>query len=198
MNKFAETLENDVDALINRLVGGTQVTSPGADVSTSTQYYQLPVKQTKGGVNIDENNKPWVVGSFLPSQYINETHPSGHNGVDLKAPRGTSIYPIGPGEVISTAVQPKGGNTVKVSHEDGAVVSYYAHMDSVNVSVGDQVDFNTVLGQMGDSGNAKGRGAHLHYEVSVNGTKVDPQKIVGKQIGSLSKKALFISKLMME
>jgi len=197
MKKLAQMLESDVDSLIGKLLGG--VTLPSEETPTSggeqEEKYQLPVKHTKGGAEIDEKNKPWIVGTFIPGQYVNKMHPQGHNGVDLKAPRGTPIYPIASGEVIEARDYGKGGKTVKVSHEDGKVVSYYAHMDAVNVAPGQKVDQATVLGEMGDTGNAKGRGPHLHYEVSVNRNKVDPQSIVGKRVGSLSKKAEFIANI---
>ena len=194
--------KTEIDALISELLGESSPVSVPADESetetfeqfTQDQYYQLPVKHTQGGALIDDNNKPWIVGHFLPGQYINETHKGGHNGVDLKAPRGTPVYPIGPGVVINTSPNAKGGNVVRISHEDGKVKSYYAHLDSVDVSGGEEVSLSTVIGRMGDSGNAKGRGAHLHYEVFVDGTNVDPKSVTGKRVGSISKKAQFIKK----
>lgn len=195
MKKLAQILESDVDSLINKLLGDVSLPSSGAVSSGKEESYQLPVKHTKGGKEIDEKNKPWIVGTFIPGQYVNVTHPQGHNGVDLKAPRGTPIYPIASGEVIEAREYGKGGKTLKVSHEDGKVVSYYAHMDEVLVSPGQEVTQGTVIGRMGDTGNAKGRGAHLHYEVKVNNNRVDPQSITGKRVGSLSKKAEFIAKI---
>ncbi len=181
---------NEVDELITQLIGDSISSSDGsALVPGEAQKYQLPLRHTKGGKEINEENKPWIVGTFLPKQYINVTHPQGHEGVDLKAPRGSPIYPIGPGTVIEARNYGKGGITCKVSHEDGRVLSYYAHMDKRNVAPGAQVDLNTVIGVVGDTGNAKGRGAHLHYEVKVDGKKIDPQTIAGKVVGSLSKKA---------
>jgi murein DD-endopeptidase MepM/ murein hydrolase activator NlpD len=196
MKKLAQMLEYDIDSLINKLLGSVSIPSSDEPPATEQEeHYQLPVKHTKGGKEIDEENKPWVVGTFIPGQYVNKTHPAGHNGVDLKAPRGTPIYPIASGEVVEVREYGKGGKTLKTSHEDGKVVVYYAHLDSVNVSPGQAVTPSTVLGAMGDTGNAKGRGAHLHYEVSVNRKKVDPQGIVGKLVGSLSKKAAFIASI---
>lgn len=150
--------------------------------------YQLPVRVGQKGKNLDDGDEPWIVGKFYPGQYLNATHPGGHNGVDLKAPRGTPIYPIAPGKVILVADTPKGGKNIKISHEEGQVVSYYAHLDSINVSNGQEVKMTTVVGTVGDTGNAKGRGAHLHYEVKINGTHTDPLKINGKDVGSLAPK----------
>jgi len=200
MNKFAQILESDIDSLIYQLLGKA-VPSSSESVETDTEAnkidesYQLPVKHTKGGKDIDEDNKPWVVGTYLPGQYINVTHIQGHEGIDLKSDRGSPIYPIASGIVTEARDYPKGGKTVKVSHEDGKVVSYYAHMDVVHVSPGQEVTQSSVIGNMGDTGNAKGRGAHLHYEVKIEGKKIDPQSITGKRVGSLSKRAEFIANI---
>jgi tRNA nucleotidyltransferase/poly(A) polymerase len=202
MFKFGQD-SYDIDALINRLLGNTSISGSSSsgpvEPPSAAQYYQLPVRHTKGGAPIDEDNKPWVVGHFFPGKFLNKTHPHGHNGVDLKAPRNSPVYSIGPGTVIDTPVYPRtGGNTIRISHEDGKVKSYYAHLDSVNVKAGDKVELSTIIGRLGDTGNAKGRGAHLHYEVSVDGAKVDPKGLTGKLVGSLSKKAEFINNLVQE
>jgi murein DD-endopeptidase MepM/ murein hydrolase activator NlpD len=83
---------------------------------------------------------------------------------------------------------PKGGKNIKIAHEAEQVVSYYAHLNSISVSNGQEVSQSTVIGTVGDSGNAKGRGAHLHYEVKINGNHVDPLSITGKTVGSLAPK----------
>ena len=154
--------------------------------NTKILSYQLPVKIGQKGQNLDDGDKPWIVGRFYPGQYLNSTHPTGHNGIDLKAPKGTPIYPIAPGKVILVANTPKGGKNLKVAHEEGQVVSYYAHLDSISVSNGQEVHQQTILGTVGETGNAKGRGAHLHYEVKVNGNHIDPLGLTGKSVGSLT------------
>jgi murein DD-endopeptidase MepM/ murein hydrolase activator NlpD len=188
MKKFSE---QEVDQFISQLFGQPlSIPSESKPVSFKLSgSYQLPLKVGKNNVPIDDQNKPWIVGGFLPGQFVNERHKSGHEGVDLAAERNTPIYPIGPGKVTETMVYAKGGNTVKIEHEDGSVISYYAHMQSINVKVGQEVDNNTVIGLVGDSGNAKGTQPHVHYTVKVNGSLVDPMSIVGKPVGSLSKKA---------
>lgn len=195
MKKIADILESDIDELIGKLVGSVPITEEGKDKPEAgkAESYQLPVRHTKGGAEIDDENKPWIIGTFIPGRRINPRHPHGHNGVDLAAPRGTPIYPIASGVVSKVRTLPKGGLTVNVDHEEGRVSSYYAHLDAIKVNVGDKVGPNTILGDMGDTGNARGTHPHLHYEVRVDGKHVDPQSITGKRLGSLSKKADFIS-----
>lgn len=160
--------------------------------SQESGTYQIPVKIGKAGAPLDAGDQPWIVGTFLPNQFVNERHPQGHNGVDLRAPKGTPIYPIGPGTVVATKDYAKGGHTCNISHEDGKVSSYYAHMDKVLVSAGQKVESTTVIGLVGDTGNAKGL-AHLHFEISVEGKKIDPMSVINKPLGSLSKKASLVT-----
>lgn len=104
----------------------------------------------------------------------------GHNGADLRAPKGTPIYPIAPGKVSRTSVEggknTLGGNTVSIDHPNG-YSSYYAHLNSLNVAANQEVDYDTVIGTVGDTGNAKGKPAHLHIEVRNKGNYVDPASL---------------------
>lgn len=130
---------------------------------------------------------------FVPTPPIKETYfssggfgvkkPGGrsHQGVDLRPAtgRGTPVYPISPGKVISISTEdsgtnPLGGNTVSIQHGDTGYKSYYAHLKDIHVSIGQNVDIDDVIGTVGNSGNAKGTISHLHFEVSKNGSKVDP------------------------
>ena len=178
-------LGDSVDSLLSNILDSVSNTTP---TNTETkEKYVLPVKVGIKNQPIDKGDKPWIVGNFAPGKYLNDTHPQGHEGVDLKAPAGTPIYPIGSGIVLDTANSGKGGINCKIAHENGAVISYYAHMKELKVKAQQNVLPTTIIGTVGDTGNAKGRGAHLHYEVKVDGSKVDPLSVVGKDVGSLSK-----------
>ncbi|MBD5159952.1 MAG: M23 family metallopeptidase, partial [Ruminococcus sp.] len=67
------------------------------------------------------------------------------------------------------------GNYVIIQH-DGTYTTLYGHMTSANVSVGDYVQQGDVIGTVGSTGWSTG--AHLHFEVRVNGTKQDPLNFV--------------------
>ena len=94
----------------------------------------------------------------------------------MRAPGGSSIYPIAAGIVTAVRPDPKGGNTVNVKHS-GGVTSYYAHMGTIAVHVGDHVTTSSVLGTVGASGNAKGF-PHLHLQVWRGGQLVDPASVI--------------------
>ena len=178
-------LGDSVDSLLSNILDSVSNSNP-TNLETKEKYV-LPVKVGIKNESIDKGDKPWIVGNFAPGKYLNDTHPQGHDGVDLKAPSGTAIYPIASGLVLDTMNSPKGGISCKIAHENGAVISYYAHMKETRVKAQQNVLPTTIIGTMGETGNAKGRGAHLHYEVKVDGGKVDPLSIVGKDVGSLSK-----------
>lgn len=97
----------------------------------------------------------------------------GHMGLDLRAPGGTSVYPFNDGLVTSVGTDPLGGNVVNIQHSDG-LRSYYAHLGTVTVQKGQKVDKNTVIGTIGDTGNAKGTMPHLHFEVRRGNTPLNP------------------------
>lgn len=129
-----------------------------------------------------------IAGSFqvpIKSSYHNSGgfDPTGHGsvgrihqGIDLRAPGGTAIYPIAPGTVSAVQPDPKGGNTVNVQHANG-ITSYYAHMGTISAHKGDKVNLDTVLGTVGASGNAKGF-PHLHLQVWSNGKLIDPASVI--------------------
>ena len=75
------------------------------------------------------------------------------------------------GEVIYAGWMNGYGNFIQIRHDDGAVTCY-AHLSDLAVSVGERVWQGQVIGYMGDTGTASA--IHLHFEVYVDGTRVDP------------------------
>lgn len=105
----------------------------------------------------------------------NPTHPQGHMGIDLRASGGTPVYPLTSGIVSNVGTDPKGGNVVNINHAHD-IRSYYAHLSTVSVHKGDKVDTNTIIGTVGNSGNASHTFPHLHFQVWVNGQITDPAR----------------------
>ena len=95
-----------------------------------------------------------------------------HTGLDISAPMGTGISPISAGTVTYAARKGSYGHLVVISHGNG-VESYYAHCADLYVSVGQNVNSNTTIASVGSTGNSTG--PHLHLEIRVNGTPVNPQ-----------------------
>ena len=99
-----------------------------------------------------------------------------HRGVDYAMPTGTPIEATGDGRVIERATQSTYGNTIVIRHPNGWTTRY-AHMNrfATGTSVGSRVDQGEVIGYVGMTGLATG--PHVHYEMRINGTHVDPRAI---------------------
>ena len=98
-----------------------------------------------------------------------------HQGQDIFAPRGTPVYSATDGYVWRIRENRLGGNTVWVLGEGGRVY-YYAHLDQYapELEVGDEVTTDTILGFVGNTGNAKGTPPHLHFGVYTMGGAINP------------------------
>ncbi len=96
-----------------------------------------------------------------------------HTGLDLANRAGGFIYAAGAGRVSFNGWQRSYGQVVEIDHGQG-VKTFYAHLDRPHpmLAVGDLVSAGQPIALMGRTGNATG--IHLHYEVRINGQKVDP------------------------
>lgn len=94
-----------------------------------------------------------------------------HTGVDMRAPYGQAIKAGGSGRVILAGVYGGYGNTVIVDH-GGGMTTLYAHQSQLNVVYGQEIAAADVVGYIGTSGLSTG--PHLHFEVRINGTPVNP------------------------
>ncbi len=99
-----------------------------------------------------------------------------HNGVDWSAPRGTPIMAAGNGTVIRARWVSGYGRRVEIQHANGYITTY-SHMSNFadGIKEGDKIRQGQIVGYIGSSGLSTG--AHLHYEVKVNGRFVNPMRI---------------------
>lgn len=118
-------------------------------------------------------------GNFSPGVATDPRHPRGHDGLDMRTSLGSALYPICPGTVQKAYTDPKGGLAIVIQHANN-VSSYYAHCNSINVKPGDIVDYDTIIGTVGYSGNAhpsRGGGIpHCHLQIWQNGALTNPNK----------------------
>jgi murein DD-endopeptidase MepM/ murein hydrolase activator NlpD len=95
-----------------------------------------------------------------------------HAGLDISGDTGEPIYAAADGIVISADRSPSHGNNVWISHSNG-IRTHYSHMNKILTEVGARVHKGDIIGELGSTGRSTG--PHLHYEVSINGTNVDPR-----------------------
>jgi murein DD-endopeptidase MepM/ murein hydrolase activator NlpD len=96
-----------------------------------------------------------------------------HNGVDFSQTLGAPVYASGSGTIIGAGQDPIWGYFVRIRHTD-RVETYYAHLQQIRVSPGENVVRGQVIGWIGQSGSATG--PHLHFEMLFMGEHVDPLK----------------------
>lgn len=94
-----------------------------------------------------------------------------HNGIDISANSGSTIVAADSGTVSVATYSSSYGNYVVLYHS-GGTTTLYAHMSSIAVSAGDSVTQGQTIGYVGSTGWSTG--PHCHFEIAVNGTRVDP------------------------
>lgn len=99
-----------------------------------------------------------------------------HKGIDLAASAGTPVYAAADG--IVTVAKTSGYNNgaglyVTITHGDGSVVTKYMHLSGVEVTRGTYVKAGDLIGYVGSTGASTGN--HLHFQIEVDGTPVDPR-----------------------
>lgn len=112
--------------------------------------------------------------------YASSSYASGyHTGIDITGggAYGRTIVAADAGTVVQAGYNGSYGNCIIIQHS-GGVRTLYAHCSSLNVSVGQYVYQGQAIGRVGNSGFSFG--AHLHFEVHVNGRKVNPNPYLGR------------------
>lgn len=163
------------------LVTATSAVSPVAEpraLHGSPAAVAVPARRTVRAARAHRHPRAtWVlpVGGGISSPY-GPRWGRMHEGIDLNAPYGARVRSVGDGTVLGAgylASESGYGIIVLVRHEGGAV-SAYAHLSKAVVNAGERVRAGEVIGRVGNTGHSFG--AHLHFEIRVGGTPVNPPK----------------------
>ncbi len=157
-------------------VNGEEINLYNFDDGTDVSFYDI-----KGKSIVKSLMKTPINGARLSSSYGMRKHPilgynKMHRGTDFAAPTGTPIMASGSGKVTRARWCGGGGNCVKIKH-NSTYETIYAHMKSFarGIKEGKKVKQGQIIGYVGSTGLSTG--PHLHYEVIVNGKKVNSQKL---------------------
>ncbi len=136
----------------------------GIDVSTTTYVVPMQnatiVKDYSGSeLQYNDTLKQWEI----------------HKAIDFQASDDLNVYAVADGTVSNVYTNYLEGTVIEISHSDGIVSIYKSLNNEVSVAVGDSVSAGQIIGQVADSmAQESNTGAHLHFEMTVNGVKVDP------------------------
>jgi murein DD-endopeptidase MepM/ murein hydrolase activator NlpD len=131
------------------------------------------------GFKQTETPNLWPVEGMLTGSYGNRIDPftgeggEFHSGVDLSAPIGTPVRATADGVVVFAQMDGGYGRLIGVDH-GGGTVTYYGHLSKFFVTVGQEVRRGEKIGAVGNTGRVTA--PHLHYEVRVNGTPMNPYR----------------------
>ena len=157
-------------------VNGSEINLYNFKYKNEEEYYDI-----KGKSITKSLMKTPINGARLSSSFGMRKHPilgynKMHRGTDFAAPSGTPIMASGSGTVTRARWCGGGGNCVKIKH-NSTYETIYAHMKAFakGIKEGKKVRQGQIIGYVGSTGLSTG--PHLHYEVIVNGKKVNSQKL---------------------
>lgn len=142
----------------------------GLSVS-ATPIEKKPVKPNANMLVYPVSGKKSNIGGFF-GDYRNGGR--SHKGVDIYAKKGTPVVAVCDGVITSTATEKMGGKTIRLKAAGQTWTAYYAHLDKLNVRVGQYVNKGEIIGTIGNTGNAKRRPSHLHFGIYGGGRAVNP------------------------
>ena len=145
------TLVEAVDAIVMQ----------GAQVQTSS----------RSTTYVTEAGMIWPTTAKRISSYYGTRSRGYHTGLDIDGNSGDPVWAAKDGTVLEAGYNGSYGNDIVISHGDG-LKTRYSHLKSISVSAGDEVTIGQQIGTEGSTGNSTG--AHLHFEVIVNGDSVNP------------------------
>lgn len=148
--------------------------------TSRSESSRTPKKNTTTKTSTKNTKSNYKSGAPMAS-YVYISSPYGyrwgrmHTGIDFAAHKGTHVYAWKSGTVTQASYNGSYGNFISIKHDDGTV-SRYAHLSGYNCKKGDKVEKGQTIGYVGSTGHSTG--AHLHFEIKVNGKFVNPANYI--------------------
>ena len=184
-----ETAKEDIDLqlTIKEVITENVEEIKTENIETAKEILAPEVKEQVEKIE-EERNAPVINGIKLAVTPITGTitsrfgvssriRSSTHTGLDIAGPSGTEIKAVADGEVISVTSGGAYGNLLKIDHGNG-VETWYAHCSKIIAKEGQMIKAGDVVANVGSTGNSTG--PHLHLEIRLNGTPVNPQDYLYK------------------
>lgn len=109
---------------------------------------------------------------MVGSVFFNGEERAPHSGLDIPAPVGQKVIAPADGIVVQTGNYFFNGNTIMIDHGQ-RLISMYCHLSKIDVEKGQAIRQGQLIGLVGKTGRVTG--AHLHWGMSLNNARVDPQ-----------------------
>ncbi len=153
-------------------------------VSKPSERYKVATKKNAESVDVEIREVEWE-NMIMPcegeitSPFGKRVHPitneeKVHNGIDIKAPVGTMVVASISGTVTDMGYDAEKGNYIVVERDN--IKTTYSQLSKTSVKKGDSVSPNQAIGAVGNTGASTG--AHLHFEVMLDGEYVDPKSLI--------------------
>jgi len=133
------------------------------NINSFSNYFVLPMEMPTKGIESSE---------FGVRRFINGTPRNRHTGLDIAAPEGTDVYAPLDGIVLLSEEFFYRGNIIYIDHGNG-LISSFSHLQKSLVKKNRKVKAGDLIGKVGKTGRVTG--PHLHWEVSILGTAIDPK-----------------------
>ncbi len=157
--------EARIQRLINQALAQQNTTTVSTITTTGTGVMQWPCPSTK----------------YVTSQFGERSQPvagasTNHKGIDIGASMGADVVAADSGTILFSGNSSSYGKYIVITH-GGGITTLYAHCSQLLVKAGATVTKGQVIAKVGSTGISNG--PHLHFEVSVNGARVNPMNYVG-------------------
>ncbi len=202
---YAVTIDNEQKSIVNTLDEAENLVSEMKEQYKNTSVIEkigineiytqneneykavdIKVAEEKVSNELEEIESATVNGVYLAQKPISGVITSrygeresirsyAHTGLDIAAPYGTKIKSASEGTVTWAGYKGSYGNLIIVNCGNGVEI-YYGHCSKLYVKAGDKVKAGDEIGAVGSTGNSTGN--HLHFEIRVNGNRVNPQNYI--------------------